>query len=47
MIIYKSMISSALSERQQQYPVRTKFDRRSLIVVAISAVLLIAAVILS
>lgn len=43
MIVYKSMISSSLSESKKPYPYRTEFNRKSLIVAGISAVLFIAA----
>jgi len=47
MIVYKSMISSTLIQRQQPYPYRTGFNRKSLIIVGISSIVLLAALIIS
>ncbi len=47
MIVYKSMISSSLSERKKEYPYRTGFSPKSLIVVGFSAFIVLLAVLVS
>lgn len=47
MIVYKSMISSSLSERKKEYPERSGVNRKSLIIVGFSAVLATAALLIS
>lgn len=47
MIVYKSMISSSLSESKKPFPYRTDFNSKSLIVAGISAALLVVALLLT
>ncbi len=47
MIVYKSMLSSSLSESKKPFPYRTGFNNKSLIVAGFSAVLLLVALLLT